>query len=114
MLLSTCHGRDALVREEQIVAVVPGKESSERLVLVLNSIDKEKPIVLRSESFSPDVGWFIQSTLRLSRMELNGLRSVLGIPQSSACSNSSKVIAEHTADSDGGPRILSMAAYRRA
>lgn len=106
-------GRHALAREEQIVAVVPGKESSERLVLVLDSIDKDKPIVLRSESFSSDVGWFTQSTLRLSRMELNGLRSVLGIPQATACSKSTKVISEHNADADG-PRILSIAAYRRA
>ncbi|MFN7844943.1 MAG: hypothetical protein ACK5YR_22390 [Pirellula sp.] len=102
-----------MTREEQIVAVVPGKDSTERLVLVLEANEKDRPIVLRSETFSPDVGWFTQSSLRLSRMELNGLRNVLGIPQPRACSDSSKIISEHTSDRED-PRILSIAAYRRA
>ncbi|MCU0710602.1 MAG: hypothetical protein MUC43_00990 [Pirellula sp.] len=102
-----------MAREEQTIAVIPGKEPSERLVLALDSNEIERPLVLRSESFSPDVGWFAQSSMRLSRMELNGLRSVLGIPQSNACHNSARSISEHNTDSDS-PRILSIAAYRRA
>jgi hypothetical protein len=101
-----------LIREEQIVAVVAGKDSSERLVLVLEANDRDRPIVLRSESFSPDVGWFTQSSLRLSRTELNGLRNVLGIPQSRGCSDSTKVISDRSNSDD--PKILSIAAYRRA
>ncbi len=104
--------RFALIREEQIVAVVAGKDSSERLVLVLDANDKDRPIVLRSESFSPDVGWFVQSYLRLSRTELSGLRNVLGIPQSRGCSDSVKVISDRSNSDD--PKILSIAAYRRA
>lgn len=101
-----------MIREEQIIAVVDGKSSSERLVLVLDANDKDRPIVLRSESFSPDVGWFVQSSLRLSRTELNGLRNVLGIPQSKGCADSAKVISDRSSSDD--PRILSIAAYRRA
>ena len=101
-----------MVREDQIVAIVPGKDSNERLVLVLEANEKDRPIVLRSESFSPDVGWFTQSSLRLSRMELTGLRNVLGIPQSKGCADSSKVISDSSNIED--PRIISIAAYRRA
>ncbi|MCU0718232.1 MAG: hypothetical protein MUC83_00895 [Pirellula sp.] len=99
-------------REEQIIAVVPGKDSSARLVLVLEANDRDRPIILRSESFSPDVGWFAQSSLRLTRMELSGLRNVLGIPQSKGCSDSSKIISDSSNSED--PRIFSIAAYRRA
>lgn len=110
--LKTVDRRITLSREEQIVAVVAGRDSSERLVLVLEANDKDRPIVLRSESFSPDVGWFAQTSLRLSRTELNGLRNVLGIPQSKGCSDSAKFISDSSSSDD--PRILSIAAYRRA
>ncbi|XZE20423.1 hypothetical protein SH449x_000295 [Pirellulaceae bacterium SH449] len=102
-----------MAREEQILAVVEGDNPGERLVLALDPTHHEKPLILRSESFSTDVGWFSQSSMRFSRSELNGLRSVLGIPQAPACSHSSRAISDYQSDTDA-PRILSMASFRRA
>ncbi len=105
------------VKTEQIVAVVPGAESTDRIVIALDTSPAtqnggEKPISIRSESFSPDVGWFPQSVLKLSRSELAGLRNILGVPVSKACQLAMESIEE--AKSEEEPRILAFAEYRRA
>lgn len=105
------------MKTEQIVAVVPGQDSTERISIALDTSDMDRPISIRSESFSPDIGWFPQSTLKLSRSELAGLRNVLGVPVATACKQSLDTIEETRvsgASADDEPRVLSFAAYKRA
>ena len=101
------------MKKEQIVAVVPGQNESERISIALDTSDADRPISIRSETFSPDVGWYAQSTLRLTRSELAGLRNVLGVPVAKACQTSLDSIDEQR-QVDEEPRVLSFAAYRRA
>ncbi len=55
-----------------------------RVVIVLRPAEKLS-IVLRTESFSPDVGWFTQQSISLSRAELQCLRNLLGVQVHRAC-----------------------------
>jgi hypothetical protein len=72
-------------KTETILAVIPSELAQHRLVLVMVGADADKPLILRSESFSPDVGWFIQSSVSMSRAELSGLKNVLGLNMSQGC-----------------------------
>ncbi|XZE43495.1 hypothetical protein SH467x_003059 [Pirellulaceae bacterium SH467] len=100
------------MKTEQIVAVLPGADPCERIVIALDSSAEPKPISVRSESFSSDVGWFAQSELRLSRSEMAGLRNVLGVPVAKACHFAVDQIEEARMDDE--PMVLSFASYRRA
>lgn len=100
------------MKTEQIVAVLPSADPHERIVITLDASAEPKPISIRSESFSPDVGWFSQSELKLSRSEMAGLRNVLGVPMAKACHFAVDQIEEAKCEDE--PRVLSMASYRRA
>jgi hypothetical protein len=97
---------------ETILAVVPGDSPDERLVLALEDQYAHKPLVLRSESFSPDVGWFTQSTVRLTRRELTGLKNVLGISVARGCHQTANRVHENQSADE--PLVLSFATAKRA
>lgn len=69
--------------KETILSVVAS--GADRRVVIALLRTEPQPIVVRVESFSPDVGWFAQQTLRLTRQELQGLKSVLGVQLPRAC-----------------------------
>jgi hypothetical protein len=70
-------------RSETVISTV-SSAPDRRVVIVLRRAD-ELPIVLRTESFSADVGWFTQQSLSLSRSELQCLRNLLGVQVHRAC-----------------------------
>lgn len=96
---------------ETIISVV--STCPERRVVVALIDDNDRPIVLRTESFSADVGWFAQQTLHLTRSELQGLKSVLGVHVHRACGAALQALESNDANSDS-PRVLSFEKARRA
>ncbi len=64
--------------KETVIAVIQGDDPNCRMVFASRSSELERPIVLRQESFSEGVGWFVQSRIEMTRTEMTGLRSVLG------------------------------------
>jgi hypothetical protein len=96
--------------QEVLLATVPGDQENERVVVVLIE-SSDKPIAIRTETFSPAVGWFPQSELRVTRRELAGLKSVLGIQVSRACRQTAARVEEQL---DDGPKVLSFGTARRA
>jgi len=70
-------------RSETVISTV-SSAPDRRVVIVLRPAD-ELPIVLRTESFGVDVGWFTQQSLSLSRSELQCLRNLLGVQVHRAC-----------------------------
>lgn len=71
--------------KETVLATIDGSEPHERLVFAAVSDSPDKPIVLRRETYSPAVGWFIQSRIEMSRQEMVLLRSAMGGQAHSAC-----------------------------
>ena len=63
---------------DTILSTIPGAEEGTRLVVVLRSNRPSNPLVLRHESFSEAVGWFVQSEIALSSDQVAGLRGALG------------------------------------
>jgi hypothetical protein len=98
---------------EQVIAVMPGKIQTERICLVLDMSHSEKPIILRSESFSKDLGWFVQGVVKMTRSDLSALRNVLGVPVSQSCSKVTN-LGNQGPDDTTEPKILSFATARRA
>ena len=72
------------VSTETIISTV-SCSADRRVVIALGASDASLPIVLRTESFSSDVGWFTQQSIQLSRSELQCLRNLLGIRVHRAC-----------------------------
>lgn len=71
--------------QEVVLAIIPGQDDSQRMVFANRLSPAEKPIVLRQESFSPDVGWFTQSSLEMTREEMVLLRAAMGGTTPAAC-----------------------------
>ena len=96
--------------DEQIVAIVPGTSENERLVFATRRSVDGKPIQLRRESFSSDVGWFVQSTLEMTCEEMRFLRSAFGgqVSDSRARSSSNERPPHEE------PPILSLADFSRS
>lgn len=91
---------------EYIIAVVQGDESDQRIVFASRS-DVDRPIVLRHESFSQDVGWFTQSEVEMTRQEMVLLRSVMGGQQPKPCLRTTrKIQSQEEVRPDTEPRIL--------
>ena len=63
---------------ETILNVVPGNDESSRLVVALERFAGESRVVLRQESYSDDVGWFVQSRVDMDPDQVQGLRMALG------------------------------------
>ena len=59
----------ASVRHETIVNVFPGMDDAQRLVIAVEQeSDGESRLVLRQESYSEAVGWFVEELLELERV----------------------------------------------
>ena len=61
--------------DEQILQVLPAHCDNERLVIVLSSKDGHSELVLRQESHSDDVGWFVQSRVVIQPEQFAGLKA---------------------------------------
>jgi hypothetical protein len=97
-------------KTETILAVIPGERPQDRLVLAMVGADADKPLVLRTESFSPDVGWFVQSSVSMSRAELAGLKNVLGLTMSRGCQQTAGRVQQSQRDDE--PCVLPFARRR--
>ncbi len=100
----------AQTKPETILAVIPSENPNQRLVLVMVNSDSDKPLILRTESFSPDVGWFTQSSVSMSRIELAGLKNVLGLTMARGCQQTSGRVQE--SKRDDGPSVIPFALRR--
>ena len=64
---------------DTILGVLPGAGADARTVVVLRrSAAGDTTVRLRSESFSGDVGWFVQGSVDLPPGQLGTLRDLLG------------------------------------
>jgi len=66
------------VRKETILNVFPSQDEFQRLVIAVEQeADEGSRLVLRQESFSDDVGWFIQSRVTVEPEQIAGLKMSL-------------------------------------
>lgn len=66
------------MRHETILNVFPSNDPLERLVIALEQPEGDASrIVLRQESFSDDVGWFVQSRVVVEAEQIAGLKMTL-------------------------------------
>ncbi|MDG2224511.1 MAG: hypothetical protein P8L85_24230 [Rubripirellula sp.] len=71
--------RAAVVRQETIVNVFPSSDENRRLVIAVEQLpDSASRLVLRQETFSNDVGWFVQSQVAIEPEQVPGLKMSLG------------------------------------
>ena len=72
--------RGAAVKQpsELEIATIPGDETMSRVVICLKTTDQKSVFALQQQSFSQNVGWFVQSEIELSRQQLAGVYSALG------------------------------------
>jgi hypothetical protein len=90
------------VHNETILNVFPGSSDQKRLVLVrCTTICGLEHLVLRQETHSADVGWFVQSCVAIEPGQVAGLKMTL----SSATSQSTKII-RNGSNSETRPVIL--------
>ncbi len=78
------------MRQETILNVFPSKDESSRLVIAVEQWeDGSSRLVLRQESFSEAVGWYVQSRVGVEPEQIAGLKmsltgqSIKGIQPSS-------------------------------
>jgi hypothetical protein len=67
-------------RRETVLNELPGDRVDQRLLVVhvVESSSLASAIELQQQSWAEGLGWYTQSTVRLSPEQLAGLRSVLG------------------------------------
>ncbi len=70
---------------EYVLATIPGDSPRSRIVFASRSQPGKKPILLKQESYSDAVGWFVQNSIELTREEMVALRSAMGGQAPSAC-----------------------------
>jgi hypothetical protein len=67
-----------IVRAETILNVFPSNDQDQRLVIALETDEGASGrLVLRQESFSEDVGWFVQSRIAVEAEQIAGLKMSL-------------------------------------
>ena len=67
------------MRKETILNIIPGHDSQHRLVIALEQLgDAKSTLVLRQETHSDDVGWFVQSRVVVESDQVASLRMALG------------------------------------
>jgi hypothetical protein len=93
---------------ETVVSTV-NSSPERRIVIALRPRDP-LPIVLRTESFSSDVGWFEQQLIQLSRSELQGLRNLLGVHVHKACEQALASVDARDIDT---PQVISIESARQ-
>ena len=63
---------------ERILDVFPSSSDDQRLVIAMRDCELVGPqYVLRQESFSSDVGWFVQSRIAIEPEQMSGLKAAL-------------------------------------
>ncbi|QDT11965.1 hypothetical protein [Planctomycetes bacterium K23_9] len=66
------------MRKETILNVFPGADHNHRLVVAIEQINNgPSNLMLRQETFTPDVGWFVQSQLPIEPCQVTGLKMAL-------------------------------------
>lgn len=66
------------MRNERILDIFPAADENHRLVIaVADSSDCAGRFVLRQETFSSDVGWFVQSRVSIEPAQMAGLKAAL-------------------------------------
>lgn len=65
---------------ETILSVLESDTPGKRVVVAMRQLSRGgSDLVLRHESWSENVGWFVQSCVELSGDQIGELRSVLGV-----------------------------------
>ena len=67
------------------ISVIEGGDDNSRLVFAVRLGNAEQPILLRQESYSRDVGWFVQNEIAMTRQEMVNMRTALGGKMHRAC-----------------------------
>ncbi len=66
------------MQNERILDVFPAADQNQRLVIaVAEQLDGAVCFVLRQETYSGDVGWFVQSRVSIESAQLAGLKAAL-------------------------------------
>ncbi len=66
------------MHHETILNVFPASDDQHRLVIAIEQrTDGDRVLVLRQETYSPDVGWFVQSCVAIEPEQLPGLKMAL-------------------------------------
>lgn len=71
------------MKSETILNVFPANDGKSRLVIAVQSPEdngdsgRDGSLILRQESFSDDVGWFVQSRVALEPEQIPGLKMTL-------------------------------------
>ncbi|QDV63270.1 hypothetical protein V7x_30030 [Crateriforma conspicua] len=70
------------MRTESVLEILPGLTDSQRLVIASESCDSgcsiaPETLVLRHESYSDHVGWFVQSRVSIEPHQFAALRNVI-------------------------------------
>ncbi|MEM9646283.1 MAG: hypothetical protein AAF989_14930 [Planctomycetota bacterium] len=75
------------MRKETILDVFPGTSDENRLVIATEQTgDEPGTVVLRQESFSEDVGWFVQNRVVIETCQVQGLKMALSGGSRAVCS----------------------------
>lgn len=65
---------------ETVLSVLEGESPQQRVVVVMRQFDGGgSELGLRRESWSENVGWYVQSCIDLSTDQITELRAVLGV-----------------------------------
>lgn len=79
------------LRPETILSVLPGATDHARTVIAMNPTGPGNLVEMRQETFSPAVGWFVQSRIELSAEQVAGVRRTLGtIPSARPTANKTR------------------------
>lgn len=67
------------MKTETILNVFPSDDENRRLVVAVERSEQDAcdRLVLRQESFSSDVGWFVQSRIAVEPEQIPGLKTLL-------------------------------------
>jgi hypothetical protein len=83
------------VQNERILDVFPSAADGHRLVIaVAKQVGQNDRFVLRQETFSGDVGWFVQSRVTIEAEQLAGLKAALTCGRTGQLENASGHEAE--------------------
>lgn len=81
-------------RKETILNVFPGVDDRHRLVIAISQVGEEpSTLVLRQETHSSDVGWFVQSCVAVEPGQVAGLKMALSSRDMRASAPPTRTIA---------------------
>ena len=70
------------MKRETVINVFPSEDDQNRLVIAVEQHHQSSQLVLRQESYSSDVGWFVQSRIDVQPEQVDGLRMALSSKRS--------------------------------